>query len=273
MKTLAGYTILYDADCPMCGLYTKAFVATGMLDNSGRAAYQNIPEAACALVDRQRAVNEIALVNTQTGEVNYGIGSLFKVIGNAMPLFKPLFNFKPFGWLMSKVYAFISSNRRVIIPVKVDEHALQPTFNLKYRLAYLLFCWLMVGFILTRYAHHLTGMVPVGNPYREYWICGGHVIFQGMAALLFRKHKSWDYLGNMMTISLAGAILLLPMLIVFKFITPPVLINVLYFMGVAGLMFLEHIRRSKILGLGLALTISWVLYRLAVLGLILYFNR
>src|SRR3954462_8673027 len=124
MKTLAGYTILYDAECPMCNLYTRAFIQTGMLEKSGRAAYQQMPEAACPYVDRQRAVNEIALVNTQTGEVYYGIRSLFKIIGNALPILKGLFGFAPFVWLMSKAYAFISYNRRVIIPAAADNNAL-----------------------------------------------------------------------------------------------------------------------------------------------------
>ena len=53
-------------------------------------------QVACPYVDRQRAVNEIALVNTETGEVEYGIKSLFKVIGNSAPVFKPLFSFNPF---------------------------------------------------------------------------------------------------------------------------------------------------------------------------------
>lgn len=271
MKTLAGYTILYDAECPMCNLYTQAFVKTGMLDKAGRAPYQQMPEAACPLIDRQRAVNEIALVNTQTGEVNYGVRSLFKIIGNAFPAFGPIFNFRPFVWLMGKVYAFISYNRRVIIPAKADENAIQPAFNLAYRITYLLFTWLMVGFILTRYARHLTGMIPFGNAYREYLICGGQVVFQGIVTVLLSKPKKWDYLGNMMTISFAGALLLLPMLMLNKLIAIPVLINTLYFLGVAGLMLLEHIRRTKLLGLGWVLTISWTMYRLGVLLLILLF--
>ena len=271
MKTLAGYTILYDAECPMCNLYSKAFVKTGMLDAEGRAAYQQRPESVCPYVDRQRAVNEIALVNNQTGEVKYGIRSLFKVIGNSFPVFGPLFSFSPFVWVMSKVYAFISYNRKVIIPAKVSPDSIQPTFSLFWRLAYLLFTWLMVGFILTRYAQFLSGMVPVGNAYREYLICGGQMVFQGIAAIAFSKPKKWDYLGNMMTISLAGALLLLPMLLVNKLITVPVLINTLYFLGIAGLMLLEHIRRTKLLELGWALSVSWVMYRLCVLLLIVLF--
>ena len=150
MKTLKDHIILYDAECPMCKLYTNAFTKTGMLDNNGRASYQQMPEAACPYVDRQRAVNEIALVNTKTGEVNYGIHSVFKVIANSFPVFKPLFSFGPFTWLMSKLYAFISYNRRVIIPTDINQATgIQPTFKLRYRIAYLIFTWAVVGFILT----------------------------------------------------------------------------------------------------------------------------
>src|ERR1700761_5494244 len=116
MKTLKDHLILYDAECPMCKVYTQAFTSTGMLDNDGRAPYQNLKGFFCPTVDRKRAVNEIALVNTKTGEVTYGIDSLFKVIGNACPIFKPLFACKPFGTAMRKLYAFISYNRKVIIP-------------------------------------------------------------------------------------------------------------------------------------------------------------
>ncbi len=35
MKTLHNHVIFYDADCPMCNLYTNAFVKTGMLDSNG----------------------------------------------------------------------------------------------------------------------------------------------------------------------------------------------------------------------------------------------
>jgi len=269
MKTLSNHIILYDAECPMCKMYTKAFTKSGMLDNGGRASYQNMPEAACPVVDRQRAVNEIALVNTQTGEVSYGIQSLFKIIGNSWPLFKPLFNFGPFVWVMKKVYAFISYNRRVIIPATHLEQGIQPEFKLGYRLAYLLFTWLIVGSILTAYAHHLTPLVPLGNPLREYYICGGQVLFQGIVISFYAPVKRWEYLGKMMTISLAGALLLLPILLLAKFVAINPLICTLCFLAVAGLMFLEHIRRTKLMQLGWLLTISWVVYRLLLLAIIL----
>lgn len=148
MPTLKNHLILYDAECPLCTLYTRAFTKTGMLDSNGRAPYQTalnpttqtlnptapkIPSQApaCPLVDLQRAVNEIALVDTTTGTVTYGIESLFKVIGHSFPLFRPLFSWRPFIRIMRKVYAFISYNRKVIIPppapAKLPATAATPT--------------------------------------------------------------------------------------------------------------------------------------------------
>jgi len=272
MNTLKNYLILYDAECPMCSIYTKAFVNTGLLEQNGRASYQETSEAACPLVDRQRAVNEIALVNQTTGEVSYGIQSLFKVFAVAVPFLKPVFEYKPFLWLMSKVYAFISYNRRVIIPAASEHYAYQPTFKLKYRVAYLLFTWALTAYILTTYVHLMYGLLPVGTGYREYLVCGGQIFFQGIVVSIIAQTKKWAYLGNMMTISFAGALLLLPGLLIAHFVSLPPLLYVYYFMGVAGLMFLEHIRRTKLLKLGWTLTVSWACYRLLVL-LLIFLNR
>jgi predicted DCC family thiol-disulfide oxidoreductase YuxK len=274
MKTLKNHLILFDEECPMCKVYTRAFVQAGMLDANGRAAYQNGMENSCPLIDKQRAANEIALVNLENGEVTYGIKSLFKVIGNAMPVFRPLFAFKPFTWLMGKVYAFIAYNRRVIIPAAKSGNSFQyqPVFKFHYRMAYLLFTWFCTGFILTRYAHLLTGFVPLGNAYREYFICGGQIVFQGLVISLFAREKLWNYLGNMMTISFAGSLLLLVLIGISHLAELPVIVFPLYFLGVAGLMFLEHIRRTKLMDLGWTLTVTWVLYRVVLLVSILNFR-
>ncbi|MBO9674960.1 MAG: DUF393 domain-containing protein [Sphingobacteriaceae bacterium] len=271
MKTLKNHVILFDNECPMCYAYTKAFIRTGMLAQDGRKAYQEMPQNICPLVDHQRAANEIALVNTETGEVTYGIQSLFKIIAYAVPFFKPLFLFSPFVYLMQKFYAFISYNRKVIVPAIVKENTIQPTFRIHYRIAYLLLTWIITAYILTNYAHLLTDFVPLGSKYREYLICGGQLFFQAAIINFYRKEKLWNYLGNMMTISFAGSLLLLPALVVSHYFQVDTLIFMLYFLMVAGLMFLEHLRRSKILNLGKTMSITWVLYRLIVLGLILLF--
>jgi hypothetical protein len=282
MRTLHNYLILYDAECPMCNLYTHAFTKVGMLDPNGRAPYQEVlapvnasnvssPSSltpSCSLIDRQRAVNEIALIDTRTGEVRYGIDSLLKIIGHSIPLLRPLFEWRPFNWTMRKAYAFISYNRKVIIPASLTS-TLQPSFSLKYRIAWLLFTIAIAAGILTRYAHLLSGVIPAGIPFREYLICVGQVLCQGMVITLLARDKTWDYLGNMMTISLAGSITLLPAIAVASVTHLSPIIATAWFLLVATLMFLEHIRRTKLLGLGRTLTITWALYRLIVLILIL----
>ena len=270
MNTLKNYLILYDAECPMCSIYTKAFVNTGLIEQNGRASYQETPEATCPLVDRQRAVNEIALVNQTTGEVTYGIQSLFKVFAAAVPFLKPLFELKPFLWLMNKAYAFISYNRRVIIPAASEQYAYQPTFKLNYRVAYLLFTWALTAYILTAYVHLMYGLLPVGTGYREYLVCGGQIFFQGFIVSIIASAKKWAYLGNMMTISFAGGLLLLLMMSLSHFVKLSAIAYSVYFLAVAGLMFLEHIRRTKLLNLGYTLTITWVLYRVALLAMIIF---
>jgi len=271
MKTLKNHLILFDAECPMCRAYTEAFVRSGMLGKDGRAAYQREMETVCPVIDRQRAVNEIALVNTQSGEVSYGVESLFKVIGNACPVVGPIFRFRPFAWLMSKVYAFISYNRRVIVPAGKTEHAYayQPSFKLHYRIAYLLFTWLGTGCILTAYTHLLTGFIPAGGAWREYFVCGGQIIFQGAVISTLARDKMWNYLGNMMTISFGGSLLLLLMIGLAHWVKLPPVVFPLYFLGVAGLMFLEHIRRTALMGLGWVMTVTWALYRVGLLAFIL----
>lgn len=269
MKTLNNHVILFDNECPMCYAYTKAFVKTGMLPQNGREAYQEMPSNVCPLVNHQKAADEIALVNTETGEVTYGIRSLFKIIAYAIPFFKPLFLFGPFVYMMQKLYAFISYNRKVIIPVAIKENSLQPTFKLHYRIVFLLFTWMVTACILTAYAHLITDFVPSGSKYREYLICGGQLFFQGLVITFYRKEKLWDYLGNMMAISFAGALLLFPIVVLSKYFNFQPLFFLLYFLMVAGLMFLEHVRRSKLLKLGWVMSLTWVLYRLIVLGLIL----
>lgn len=229
MKTLKKHLIFCDPACPIYKRYTGTFTKTGMLER-GEA------------FERNRAVNESALVNLETGNV----------------------------WLMKKAHAFVSYNRRVIIPLGGQGESLdmQPAFSLRYRLLYLVFTWLLTGLILTHYAGLLKELVPIGGVYREYWICGGQLVFQGLIAGLVKKDKVWHYLGNMMTISFAGALLLLPALMLSHFLMLPAIFYLFYFLGVAGLMLLEHIRRTSLLKIGWILTISWVTYRMIVLLLI-----
>lgn len=271
MKTLKDHVILYDQDCPLCNAYTGAFVKTGMLDHNGRQPFSQADQHIKSLIDHERASDEIALIDMKTGSVRYGIDSLFKILAHRFPVLRCLFSSPLFRACMSKLYFFVSYNRKIVAPGKQFESptSCTPSFNLKYRWAFILFAWLITSLVLTSYVGHLIPLLPPTTLGREFIICGGQLAFQGIILLILNRKRTLHYLGNMMTVSLIGALLLLPAIILGN-------LNVIqtpyFFLGWFGLvvcfMLAEHKRRATILGLPLLVSGTWVFYRVLVLFLI-----
>lgn len=269
MKTLNHHVLIFDEDCPICRAYTGAFIKSGILDKNGRKAYCSMDSETSVLLDLDKARNEIALVNTKTGNVIYGIDSLFTLLAHAFPFFGPLFRFTPFKWFMKKVYSFISYNRKVIVPSDHEKVGCVPDFSLKHRWAYVVFTWLVTSLVLTNYSGLLQGLIPTSMFFREFLICGGQIVFQSFILFFIARSRILDYLGNMMTISFAGALVLLIIWGVghlFNISTP--IVYAVAFMLTAAVMFLEHWRRMRLIGVHWFASVSWVLYRFMVLFLI-----
>ena len=155
------------------------------------------------------------------------------------------------------------------MPSKSADPALEPSFNARYRLAFIIFSLLTTAFILNNYSSNLS-FLPSTTMARELTICGGQIIWQLSLVLVLNRSKAWDYIGNLMTISLAGALALslIQLLPSWSEYTDNMIFGGL-FMLVVGLMFLEHIRRTSILGLSWIMTASWVMYRLIILLIII----
>jgi len=270
MKTLKKHVIIYDDECPLCELYTGGFVKSGMLDECGRTPFRTLDPDMEKLIDRKRACNEIALVNKEEGFVLYGTESLFAIIGNSFPFLKSLFRCRPVIWLINKLYSFISYNRKVIIPGTEFEtkSSCVPDYNLTYRWVYIIAGCFITAIVLNAYSAHLDSIVPLSMFSRELAICGGQIIFQGALISFLRRDRLLHYLGNMMTVSLMGALLLLPALILNSMMPVSIYVNLSWFGLVVGLMFIEHWRRVKILEIHWVASIGWMIYRLIVLWII-----
>ncbi|HEY5749722.1 MAG TPA: hypothetical protein VIU12_26820 [Chryseolinea sp.] len=143
-----------------------------------------------------------------------------------------------------------------------------PAFDVPYRIAYLVFTWLVTSVILNAYTQLLSPLVPASHLTRELCICGGQILFQSVVAFLANKNKALAYLGNMMTVSFIGVLLLLPGLM-FTHGTHSAEGHLVWFMIVVGIMFFEHIRRVKLLEMPWFMSLTWVLYRVIVLWIIL----
>ena len=272
MKTLKDHTIIYDSECPMCHLYTGAFVKHGFLEKNGRKAFCELSEEDLQQLDLSRSYNEIPLIDSKTGEITYGIESLFKVLAHRFPFLSILFGASWFKWLTNKAYSFVSYNRKVIIPgsqfEKTDSCA--PTFNLKYRVAYLMFVWLITAWVLSKFSTLLIGVLPTSGFYRELFIAGGQMVVLGIATVFYDRSKLMYYLGNLITVSLMGALMLVPIILLNSFISTGIYVTLGYFGFVVLVMFIEHKRRLSILNLpSNTFSAIWVLYRLIILCLIL----
>lgn len=269
MKTLQNHTLIYDNECPMCNIYSKGFIKSGMLDESGREAFTELSFKNKNLIDFNRAKNEIALVDHNKNKVIYGLDSLLLIIGNSFPTLGKMARIQPLYWFFKKLYSFVSYNRKQIIPSKNDDEnsSCIPDFNLKYRLIYVGFVVLFSGLVLSIFSSKL-GLNLNQNFARELMICLGQIAWQTLFLRMYLKEKIWDYLGNMMTVSLIGNLLLVPVL--FTNLSP--YFNLIYFGVVVFIMFLEHLRRCRILKLNLLPTISWIIFRLTALAIIIWLN-
>ncbi|HCA07735.1 DCC1-like thiol-disulfide oxidoreductase family protein [Chryseobacterium sp.] len=269
MKTLQNHTLIYDNECPMCNIYSKGFTKCGMLDENGREAFTELSASNKSIIDFTRAKNEIALIDHQNNEVVYGLDSLLLIIGNSFPLLEKIARIKPLYWFFRKMYSFVSYNRKQIIPSATDhtEQACVPDFNLKYRIAYLTFTVIFSAYILSMFSRKL-GFSLNHNFIIELAICIGFILWQMLFLRTYLKDKIWNYLGNMMTVSLIGTLLLIPVL--WTDFTP--VFYLIYFGVVVLMMFFEHLRRCKLLNLNDFPTISCILFGMTAFVLMINFT-
>lgn len=271
MKTLKNQTLLYDKDCPLCTVYTSGFIKAKLLDSNGRKAYCDLNSDDYHFVDLKRATNEIALIDTQNKTAIYGIDSMLKVIGNAVPLVETIGNVQLVKFCLKKLYSFISYNRKVIIPSKINKsQTLQcvPDFNYKYRYIYILFTTLVTSIVLFKFSKTI-GIIPESNFLRECLIALGQIGFQALFISKLKSEKQLTYIGNLMTISVMGSLILIPVLILNTFVSLSEIGLLTWFGLTVSIMLYEHTKRVKLLELPSYLSFTWVLYRMLVLLLIL----
>jgi hypothetical protein len=272
MKPLANHKLLIDANCPMCRVYGAAFEKYNIVENNTCQPYQYAEPTLTNFIDMARAKNEIALINTQTNETVYGINALQLILSNKYSWLAPIFSSKLPMYLLKKLYTFISTNRKVIAPSAHNINTLDctPTLNKKYRIIYFLIVAVLSSVVLNKYSHHLSTWIGSSNSFgRELLICLGQIAWQTIILKQTLKHKLYDYLGNMITVSLIGTLLLLPIMLLGKIFIIPPLMYLLYFGLVVSYMLFEHIRRCKLLNISYIASASWIVYRVLVLVVLL----
>ena len=146
-----------------------------------------------------------------------------------------------------------------------------PDFSYKYRILYILFTSIVTTLVLSKFST-LLGILPKSTIFRELILALGKTVFQSLFIFKLDKKVITNYIGNLMTVSLMGSILLIPILILNVFFNIPELFILGWFGITVLLMLIEHSRRTKLLELPFYLSITWIIYRIIALLIILKLN-
>jgi hypothetical protein len=161
---------------------------------------------------------------------------------------------------------FIEENKLVIFPPKKFDAPNFTNPHLGWRWLYLFFAWFIISIVLGYYGALLVPVVPDQGFYREFIMSAGQIVFQTIVIGHLTKGRLIHYLGNMMTVSLIGALLLLPVLF-FAWIShweAPWWYTA-YFLIIVGMIILIHKDRVERLNLPWSITLSWIFYRILLL--------
>jgi predicted DCC family thiol-disulfide oxidoreductase YuxK len=215
MNTLAHKMIIYDDVCPLCKAYTNGFVQLGWLLPNHRIGFSEATESILKQIDMDRARHEIPLYDTQTGETLYGKEALFFIIGEKLPLFKPLFQFNLFRIFIHGLYQIITYNRRIIAGSKPPKNGFDcaPDFNAFYR-------WLYIGLaVMASFIMDFNFVKNIDNQFIMFSTLLAVSILKGLFLNDFETKTT--YFGHLATIFLI--ISLLANIMGFTIFTVPIL--------------------------------------------------
>jgi hypothetical protein len=239
--------LVYDDACPLCVAYTSAFVKAGLLTTEGRQSFSAVSAELLHTINYQRSKNEIPLLDPVTNKVWYGIDALLEILGSKCPAIKTIGHIKPVNWFLKKLYSFISYNRKVIVaakasPLKID---CSPSFNLFYRVLFMLVFLLANTLMLYPVHQHLLSKIP------GYSLSAGQlfvlhtamVAINCILALFMPKQTAIEYLGQINMLTLVTNLLLLPLLITDVYLNLHSWVNYLYLALLTIVIFNEYFRR------------------------------
>ncbi len=135
------------------------------------------------------------------------------------------------------------------------------------RLTFSVFAVFFVSIILGNYASLISHLLHIKYDWVfELCLVVGQMIFQYPFISHKTSEQQFEYYFNLLMVSFFGALMLLPLLILNKYLPLTDTVNVLYFFAVVGIMLFEHMRRVRKIEMPAYLSITWILYRCLILA-------
>mgnify|MGYP003555866257 CR=1 FL=1 len=139
-----------------------------------------------------------------------------------------------------------------------------------FKIIVIVICIAVTALILSLYAQLIQHLITIKYNWQfELFMVIGMLFFQ----YPFIYRTTWslklDYYFNMLLVSLTGAILLVPLLVLNHYSNCSDTFNILYFFTVVLIMFFDHKQKVAKLHLSVLISYTWVLYRVIILLFIL----
>jgi hypothetical protein len=261
--------LLYDENCPLCAWYTRVFVKFGFIQSHSRLSYQEAVNDDQLTFDRERAKSEIAYVRVGQSTL-YGVDSMLNVVSRKWKVVVGICRLFPIYAFLQVLYRCISFNRKIIAPAVCNGAcSCTPQFNAFWRVLFIGFCGLMTYWLVGSYFNNeLSTYLKYEHFSFEFVLFIGQLVFQTIVFKLLKQRDLYTYLGHVAFLSLLGALALggaeLALGLIESFDFQSGLLPAFIFGVVVTLMFMEHARRVKLLGLSAWLTVSLIAFRMII---------
>lgn len=269
---MSKYIIVYDDHCGVCNFGVSLMTRTGFVAHESSVQLSQFKNNSITCnIDPQKACDEMAVVNKNTKEVQYGTKGYSLLLAEKYPSFSRLFLSTPLIKIVSPFYLFFASNRRILAPLNLNETLCQPTLKKGYRLSLLIF----LGFFATVITYikgeilSTSEMFSFLNGYKLVQITGVGWILTG---IMYNGPKRWDYWGHLAV--MAGTAILIQSFALVGYCFIPHLYWIFSSMLITDLLMLYiHYKRIQIMQLSQKHTSKWwlILHITATLSLAQYY--
>ena len=241
-------TLIYDNECPLCAVYTGAFVKTGLLEKEGRKNFNEVDKDLLSSIDAGRMHNEIPLIENETGKVWYGIDALLEILGARLPFIKKAGQLPPVNWLLKKLYKLVSYNRKVIVAVHDKGYDCSPDFNPSYRILFLFTGLTFNSWLFTLFIPVFVSNIFLSASFYSLQVAHFSLVAVNICiAIVLGKKRGLEYLGQVNMLAIITLLLLLPYLWLQPFFSMPT--SSFYLGAIFYCIATEYIRRMKYAGI------------------------
>ena len=174
-----------------------------------------------ARIDSKRCINEIPLIDTETNQVWYGTDALLEILQQKIPFARPVGNIRILKYFLTKLYKFISYNRRVIVAAKRTQGNFDctPEFNIPYRFAFMA-VFLLVNTLMLFPLQQYVLKESIFNARSIQQLQLAHAILIMLnifIAVSLNKYRGIEYLGQVNMLAVEIILLTIPLIVINKY--------------------------------------------------------